>query len=157
MKGGAPQIRSLVPGPSVDGVADDGKPDRSQMNPDLMGPSGFGEDVERRSLTLWKTPRNAPHGLGLTERRPSHRHALAILWMASDRAIDASLISARCAANDRTIYAIDRMLVELFREVEMRFVTLCGDQHTRGSPVQAVDDSRSLHSANPGEIVAMVE
>ncbi len=77
--------------------------------------------------------------------------------MTSDRTVDASLVGAGCAANYRTIYAIDRMLVELFREAEMRFVTLRGNQHTRGSPIQAVHDSRSLHSANPGQVAAMVK
>jgi len=77
--------------------------------------------------------------------------------MTPDRAIDASLVGARCAANYRTIYAIDRMLVKLLREAAMSFVTLGGDQYTRGSPIQAVYDSRSLHSANPSQVVAMVK
>ena len=122
-----------------------------------MSPSGFGENIEHRSLTLCKTPRYTPDGLGLTGRRPSHRHALAILWMAPDRAIDTPLAGPGCAANHRAIYAIDRMLVKLLRKVTMRFVALGGNQHTRGSPIQAVDDSRSLHSANPGQVVAMVK
>jgi hypothetical protein len=130
VKGRAPQIRFLMPGSSVNGVADDGQSNRSQMNPDLMRPSGFGKNVEHRSLTLWETPRYAPDGLGLTGRRPSHRHALAVLRMAPDRAIDAPLVGAGCAADHRTIYAIDRMLVKLFREVTMSFVALGGDQHT---------------------------
>jgi hypothetical protein len=127
------------------------------MNPDLMSPSGFGKNVENRSLTLWKTPCYTPDGLSLTGRRPSHRHALAILRVASDRAIDAPLIGAGCAANHRAIYALDRMLVELPREVTMSFVALGGNQHTRGSPIQSVDDSRPLHSANPGQVAAMVK
>ena len=97
------------------------------------------------------------HGLGITGRCPSHRHSLAILRMTPDRAIDAPLVGARCAANHRAIYTIDRMLVELFREVAMSFVALGGDQHTRRSPIQAVHDSRSLHSANPGQVIAMVK
>jgi hypothetical protein len=77
--------------------------------------------------------------------------------MTPDRAIDASFIRAGYTANHRTIYAIDRVFVELLREVAMSFVALGGDQHTRGSPIQAVDDSRPLHSANPGQIIAMVK
>jgi hypothetical protein len=157
VKGRALQIRVSMPGSSINGVADDRQPNRSQMNPDLMGPSGFGENVERRSLTLWKTPRNTPDRLGLTGSRPSHRHAFAILRMTPDRAIDAPLVSTGCAANHREICAIDRMLVELLREVTMSFVTLGGDQYTRGSPIQAVDDSRPLDSANPGQVAAMVK
>jgi len=53
--------------------------------------------------------------------------------------------------------AIDRMLVELFREVTMSFVTLGGDHHTRGSPIQTVDDSRTLHSADSSQVGAVVE
>ena len=127
------------------------------MNPDLMSPSGFRKNVENRSLTLWKTTRYTPDGLSLTGCRPPHRHALAILRVAPDRAIDASLIGAGCTANHRTIYALDRMLVELLREVTMSFVALGSDQHARGSPIQAVDDSRALHSANSGQIIAMVK
>jgi hypothetical protein len=127
------------------------------MNPDLMSPSGFGKDVEHRSLTLWKTPRYTPDSMSLAGRRPSHRHPLAILRMPPDRAIDPPLVGAGCAANHRTIDAIDRMLMKLLREVTMSFVALGGDQHARGSPIQAMDDSRSLHSANPGQVVAMVK
>jgi hypothetical protein len=77
--------------------------------------------------------------------------------MTPDRAIDAPLIGAGRAANHSAIYAIDRVFVKLLREVTMSFVALGSDQHTRGSPIQAVDDSRPLHSANPGQVVAMVK
>jgi hypothetical protein len=77
--------------------------------------------------------------------------------VAPDRAIDAPLIGAGCASNHRAIYALDRMLVKLLGEVPMSFVALGGNQHTRGSSIQSVDDSRSLHSTNPGQVVAMMK
>ena len=157
VKSRARQFCSLLPRSTVDGVADDGQPDRSQMNPDLVSASGFGENVEHRSLALRKTPRYTPGGLRFTGRRPSHRHAFAILWVAPDRAIDTPFVGAGYTAHNRAIYAFDRMLVKLLREVTMGLVAFGGDQHTRGSPIQAVDDSRSLHTADPGQVVTMVK
>lgn len=77
--------------------------------------------------------------------------------MTTDFAIDAPAFRPWKAANEGPIDSFDRVLGELFGQSLMSRIVFRGDQYTRRSAIESVDDSRPQHTTDPGQISTVIE
>src|SRR5580700_10846519 len=112
---------------AIDLVAHDRMADRSQMDPDLMGPAGFqpaGQEARHWGLRLFRLPgpadpsrprlaRIALQHLPMGDRLAAalaHRHAVAGFWVAVDRLIDGAVGAVGRAPDEGEIAALERLI-----------------------------------------------
>lgn len=71
------------------------------------------------------------------------RHFLSIIRIAPDRCVYQSLILCRMTDHDSPINTVDRMYLDLFRNLDMRLIILTYDQRSGRILIDSVDNART--------------
>jgi len=144
---------NVVPNERMPGVA--------EMNPDLMGSPGFELTGEKCRHRLAVTAREAFQEFPVSDgfaAALAHGHFFAGVRVAVDRLIDGAPRAVGGAPDERHIAAAQRaraaVVGELRRQRLVGAVVLGHDHQARGVLVDAVDDTRPFHAADPGQAIA---
>ena len=79
------------------------------------------------------------------------RHFLSIIRIAPDRCVYQSLILCRMTDHDSPINTVDRMYLDLFRNLDMRLIILTYDQRSGRILIDSVDNARTDLSIDAGQ------
>jgi len=120
-------------------------PQRSQMNPDLMGASGMGTAFQKCHLC------EALEDFPIRSRRAASRkdaHFVAVNRMASNRLLDAAMGQTGLPPDERQIGFFHGTRLEGFHETAMSGIRFGGNQAAAGVLIQAMDDARPFRATN---------
>src|SRR5262249_25089890 len=146
---------------AVDVVAEQGGPDRGEMDADLVGAPGLepaGDEARhRRAVASPVALEHLPMG-GRPPPPRAHRHLVADAGMAPDRLVDGAARPLRHAPHERQIAAAQRaaaaVVGELAGERAMGAVGLGHHDEAAGVLVEAMHDAGALDAADAGEAFA---
>ena len=135
-------LEAQVAGDAVDGIAADGKPDRLQMDADLVRPPRLEPHLEERARPdelLHLEPRDrVPGRLGV------ERTARSVAAVTADRRLDPAGSGTRRAQDEREVAPLDPSLANRVREPHVRVVGARDDEQPGRVAVEAVDEPRPL-------------
>ena len=138
-------LEAEVVGDAVDGVAADGKPDRLEMDADLVRPAGLEPDVEERVVAhrlLDVEPRHR-----LARGRRVERVPRAVAAVAADRRLDPPRRRLRLAPHERRVGALELARANQLLQQLVRLLRAGDDEQARGVAIEPVDD--------PGPVVVV--
>ena len=122
----SPQVARDSPmNAAVQGVADNRVPDRAEMHPNLMSPSGVDGDLRERHGPKRFGSDNSGHCFSAASR--ARRHLLAIVGIPPDGSINTAP-GHHSSPDQRQVFLLGLAVVELTGELFVRGVML-GDDH----------------------------
>ena len=146
------QIPPLPPG--VERVADQRVPLVGHVDPDLVGSSGDQPAVDQAGSVPGLL--DGVKGAG-GPAVPDHRHPLPVLGVTIDGRVDDALATGKHAVAHREIGLGDLSASKGQRQGLVGAVGLGHHHETGGVLVEAVDDPRARHTADPRQVVAVVK
>ncbi len=139
---------------AVDGIADDGRADRRQVDADLVGAPGLERHAQQRAAGQRLDELEVGDGVaGVVARE---RHAGRVAAVAADRGLDAAAARARAAAHEREVRAADPAAAQLRLQARVRAAVAGHEQQAGGVAVEPVDDPGAgvvAARGDPGERV----
>ena len=130
-----------VVGDAVDGVAADGKPDRLEMDADLVRPARLEPHVEQRVVA--HRLRTSNHVTDVARRRRVERVPRAIAAVAADRRLDPPRRRLRRAPHERRVGALELARADQLLQQLVRLLRAGDDEQAGRVAVEPVDDARA--------------
>lgn len=128
---------------------------RGEMDPDLVGPTCLGEDLEEGETI--KPFDHLPSGDGHPSLFGASGHSFSFTRMSSNRRIDQAFILAELTIGDGQIDLFHCAVFELLGQLMIGLIIFGNDHHARRILIQTMDDPRPQGSINPAKVFTMME
>src|SRR5208282_5120089 len=159
--GGSPfiRLRTQFGGRSIERVTDNGMPDRSHVDANLVGASGLDREFDQSKLAIRSIDLSLHEVMGyrLAASEAPGGHAGAFLRVAADGALNGAAILFGPAVDERKIGFVHFAAAELLRQPAMRFVVLRDHHQAAGGAIEAMDNPGPQLAADRGEGSEMMQ
>ena len=139
---------------AVDGIARDGMPDRVEVDPDLVRPTGHEVELEER-------PAGESLAHPVTGCRLAtvgdHGHLRPVLRIATNRGFDAAEGGRHLPVDEGEVRLLHPPRLELGHERVLRGIVLRHHQQPARVAIETMDDAGALDARDPAEVKAAEE
>ena len=138
---------------AVEPIAEDRAAGVSEVDADLMGPSGFGKNIQLSETRPTAADFETRDGGSAGGMARADGHFLALIRMRSDRLLDAIAIAIGRGADQRDVLFAHRAAGELAGELQVARVVFGDEDQAAGVAIESVDDPGPLGAADAAELL----